>query len=71
MKMTFKDYDASKIAIKLKQVEDFEAKYGENNTSRGWKKWCIDINYRKREWQWRQNLAKANEELNKNGIFPI
>ena len=71
MKMTFKDYDASKIAIKLKQVEDFEAKYGENNTSRGWKKWCTDINYRKREWQWRQNLAKGNEALNKNRIFPI
>ena len=67
----YKDYDANKIAAKLKQVLEFEAKYGENDTSRGWKKWCNDIKYRKREWQWRQNLAKANEELNKNGIFPI
>ena len=67
----YKDYDADKIAAKLKQVLEFEAKYGENDTSRGWKKWCNDINYRKREWQWRQNLSKANEELNKNGIFPI
>ena len=61
----YKDYDKDKIAAKLKQVLEFEAKYGENDTSRGWKKWCNDINYRKREWQWRQNLAKANEELNK------
>ena len=61
----YKDYDKDKIAAKLKQVLEFEAKYGENDTSRGWKKWCNDINYRKREWEWRQNLAKANEELNK------
>ena len=61
----YKDYNADKIAAKLKQVLEFEAKYGENDTSRGWKKWCNDINYRKREWEWRQNLAKANEELNK------
>ena len=59
--MKFKDYDAKKIAAKLKQVLEFEAKYGENDTSRGWKKWCNDINYRKHEWQWRQNLAKWNE----------
>ena len=56
----YKDYNADKIAAKLKQVLEFEAKYGENVTSRGWKKWCNDINYRKREWQWRQNLAKLN-----------
>ena len=61
----YKDYNKDKIAAKLKQVLEFEAKYGENDTSRGWEKWCNDINYRKREWQWRQNLAKANEELNK------
>ena len=61
----YKDYNKDKIAAKLKQILEFEAKYGENDMSRGWKKWCNDINYRKREWQWRQNLAKANEELNK------
>ena len=27
-KMEFKDYDAKKIAAKLKQIEEFEAKYG-------------------------------------------
>ena len=34
-KMKFKDYNAEKIATKLKQVLEFEAKYGENDTSRG------------------------------------
>ena len=60
----YKDYDADKIAAKLKQVLEFEAKYGENDTSRGWKKWCNDINYRKREWQWRQGLAKFHAKKN-------
>jgi len=54
--MQFKDYDANKIADKLKQVLEFEAKYGEND----WKKWCNDINYRKSEWQWRQSIAKSH-----------
>ena len=61
--MQFKDYDADKIAAKLKQVEVFEAKYGSNNLTRVWYKWCTSYEYRKREWQWRQNLAKAHEEL--------
>ena len=69
--MQFTDYDAKAIAAKLKQVKDFEAKYGENDMSKSWKKWCNSHEYRRREWLWRQNLAKANEELNKNGIFPI
>ena len=44
--MTFTDYPADKIAAKLKQAQDFEAKYGANDASRGWIKWCTDINYR-------------------------
>tara|TARA_R100001480_G_scaffold16709_2_gene25510 strand:- start:419 stop:619 length:201 start_codon:yes stop_codon:yes gene_type:complete len=64
--MQFKDYDANKIADKLKQVLEFEAKYGENTTSKGWKKWCNDINYRRNEWQWRQNLANWNSKHNTN-----
>ena len=63
--MKFKDYNADKIAAKLKQVLEFEAKYGENDTSKGWTKWCNDINYRNREWQWRQNLAKWHRKENK------
>ena len=61
--MQFTDYDADKIAAKLKQVEDFEAKYGENDMSKAWRKWCNDHQYRRREWLWRQNLAKANKNF--------
>ncbi len=54
----YKDYDKDKIEAKLKQVLEFEAKYGENDTSRSWKKWCTDYHFRNREWRWRQALAK-------------
>ena len=57
--MQFTDYPQEKIAKKLKQVEDFENKFGENNTTRGWRKWCTDYNYRKREWQFRQSVAAS------------
>ena len=56
----FKDYDANKIAAKLKQCRDFEEKYGECDTSKAWIKWCTDYDYRKREWEWRQAVAKAH-----------
>ena len=52
-----------KIANKLKQVEEFEAKYGSNNLTRAWYKWCNSYEYRKKEWEWRQALANANKEL--------
>jgi len=66
--MQFTDYNAEAIAAKLKQVEQFEAKYGENDMSKAWKKWCNSHQYRRREWLWRQNLVKANEELH-NTIY--
>ena len=59
----FKDFDPVKIANKLKQVEEFETKYGSNNLTRAWYKWCTSYEYRKKEWEWRQGLAKAHEEL--------
>ena len=62
--MEFIDYPQDKIQAKLKQAQDFEAKYGECNASRGWIKWCTDINYRKREWQWRQGLAQFHAKKN-------
>ena len=62
--MQFKDYDADKIAAKLKQAQDFESKYGVNDTSKAWIKWCTDYEYRKREWQWRQGLAKFHAKKN-------
>tara|TARA_S200002703_G_scaffold31992_2_gene27960 strand:+ start:365 stop:586 length:222 start_codon:yes stop_codon:yes gene_type:complete len=53
----FKDYPADKIAAKLKEVIDFEAKYGESTRTIAYKKWCTDYDYRKKEWQFRQNIA--------------
>lgn len=59
----FKDFDPAKIAAKLKQVEEFEAKYGSNTLTKAWYKWCTSYEYRKKEWEWRQALANANKEL--------
>ena len=55
----FKDYPAEQIQAKLKQVDEFEAKYGPKATSKSWRKWCTDYKYRKQEWQFRQNLANS------------
>ena len=54
----FKDYPAKQIANKLKQVNEFEAKYGESTRTTAWKKWCTDVNYRRREWQFRMGIAE-------------
>ena len=54
----FRDYPQEQIQAKLKQVEKFEATYGENTTTRSWKKWCNDYEYRRREWQFRQGIAE-------------
>ena len=54
----FKDYPAKQIADKLKQVNEFEAKYGESMRTTAWKKWCTDVNYRRREWAFRQGVAE-------------
>ena len=57
--MQFQDFPAKQIADKLKQVEDFERQFGENTTTKAWRKWCTDYNYRKREWQFRQSVAAS------------
>ena len=59
MNEKFKDYPADQIQAKLKQVDEFEAKYGPKATSKSWRKWCTDYKYRKQEWQFRQNLANS------------
>jgi len=56
-KLVFKDYPAEEIAKKLKEVEEFEAKYGPNDTTKSWRKWCTDVDYRKREWIFRQHIS--------------
>ena len=45
----FKDFDPVNIANKLKQVEEFEAKYGSNNLTRACYKLCNSYEYRKKE----------------------
>ena len=47
------------IESKLKQVEEFESKYGENSTTRAWRKWCTDEQYRNREIQFRNAVAES------------
>ena len=59
MNTQFKDYPASQIKAKLQQCLDYEAKYGEIPQVTAVKKWCQSYEYRKREWQWRQNVAKS------------
>lgn len=59
----FTDYPADQIAAKLAQIDRFEQKYKPNATSKSWRKWCTDYDYRKREWEFRQsvgNYAKYN-----------
>ena len=58
MNKEYKDYPAEKIADKLNQVIEFEKKYGESTRTIAWKKWCTDINYRRREWQFRMGVAE-------------
>jgi len=45
------------IAEKLRQVEEFEAKYGKNTITTAWRKWCTDPKYREREKQFREAAA--------------
>jgi len=54
----YKDYPSKKIIKKLREVQIYEKKFGENETTKAWKKWCIDPVYRKKEWLLRQSVAK-------------
>jgi len=45
------------IAEKLKQVDEFEAKYGVNIETKAWRKWCTDEQYRRREQEFREAVA--------------
>jgi len=54
----FKELDAKGlITKKLQQIDEFEANFNPNTTSRAMKKWCTDYEYRKREWQFRNAVA--------------
>ena len=45
------------IGKKLKQVEEFEARFGPNLETKAWRKWCTDPQYRKREQEQRNAVA--------------
>ncbi len=65
-KMEFKDEFYKKlgeqaIVDKLQQIDEFEANFRPNTHSIAMKKWCTDYEYRKREWKFRQGIAKLNE----------
>lgn len=54
----FKELDAKGlITKKLQQIDEFEANFRPNTTSRAMYKWCTDYEYRKREWQFRTAVA--------------
>jgi len=55
----FKRLDPAEITAKLQQVDEFESNYKPNAMSQAMKKWCTDYEYRKREWQFRQNVANS------------
>ena len=59
MNTEFKDYSPSQIQSKLQACIDYEAKYGECLTVTSWKKWCQSYEFRKNEWEFRQNVAKS------------
>ena len=66
MNMKFKDYTPEQIKTKLNEVIEFESKYGSNTTTQAWRKWCESIDYRKREFEFRQatvNLFKYNNNI--------
>ena len=57
---TFKKLDAQGlITEKLQQIDEFEANFRPNTASKSMYSWCTDYEYRKNEWQFRQNVAKS------------
>jgi hypothetical protein len=58
----FKDYPAEKIAEQAERVRKFKAEFpqlAELTRITAWEKWCNSYEYRKREWEFRQSVAKA------------
>jgi len=53
------DYKPEEIQAKFQQCLDYEAKYGTIPAVTAVKKWCQIYEYRKKEWESRQNVAKS------------
>lgn len=51
------------IENKLREVEEFEAKWGETPGSKLWRKWCTDERYRNNEIRFRQAVANTINNL--------
>ena len=68
MNMKYKDYKPEIIATKLKEVKEFEAKWGESTRTKAIRKWCESIEYRKRDWEFRQATVNL---LNFNNRYKI
>ena len=69
MNMKYKDYKPEIIANKLKEVKEFEAKWGESTRTKAIRKWCESIEYRKREWEFRQATVNLFNFNNRNKIY--
>lgn len=54
------------IDFKLKQVSEFEAKYGVSTRTLAIRKWCTDAQYRNREEAFRSNVINSISNSNKN-----
>ena len=65
----FRDYPQKQIQAKLKQVEEFEAKYGKSLRTKAIRKWCESIEYRKREWEFRQATLNLFNFNNRNKLY--
>lgn len=69
MTKEYKDYPQETIDAKLKQVKEFESKYGESLRTKAIRKWCESIEYRKREWEFRQATLNLFNFNNRNKIY--
>ena len=56
------DPPAEDIIPLMKEVEEFEAKYGPTPRTKAWRKWCNSYEYRKNEWIFRQGVAIFNKK---------
>ena len=55
------------LAAKLKEVEAFEAKWGECIESRAMRKYCTDERYRERVHAFNQSIARTFKHYKKYG----
>ena len=58
-KSQFIDYPPELIQAKLQLCIKYEAKFGQSATVNAWRRWCNSYEYRKNEWQFRNNVAKS------------